>query len=311
MNFTLRRGASLIEILAVIAILFLLIGLLLVAISGARRSSSRLDDTNRIRQITLSTLDVCSIRNGEMPYLRGRKGSGVPFIEVSETPYPSILHHTWQTSSASIKELRSGGYRNRFFQSPNDPSFDSGAVDNTGHVSYACNAIAFRYRNKLSSSFQDGLSNTMFWSTHYARCGSVGSFDFWNQSVSVHTLDDTYPPGVDRDTWELNTWFPIDRRSTFADEDCGDAIPKAIEGRPPVAYGHSQHKKGSYYYAIMPQFAPSVEKCNPYVPNSFYADGILVAMGDGSVRFLSKSISEATFWAAVTPAGGEILGGDW
>jgi hypothetical protein len=26
---------------------------------------------------------------------------------------------------------------------------------------------------------------------------------------------------------------------------------------------------------------------------------------------VSGSVSESTFWSAVTPAGGEVLGGDW
>lgn len=39
--------------------------------------------------------------------------------------------------------------------------------------------------------------------------------------------------------------------------------------------------------------------------------GSLVAMGDGSVHFLKKSISKTTLWCAFTAAGGDILGADW
>jgi hypothetical protein len=38
---------------------------------------------------------------------------------------------------------------------------------------------------------------------------------------------------------------------------------------------------------------------------------MLVARGDGSVRTLSPGMSETTYWAAVTPAGGEVAGPDW
>jgi hypothetical protein len=38
---------------------------------------------------------------------------------------------------------------------------------------------------------------------------------------------------------------------------------------------------------------------------------MLVALADGSVRTLAPSMSEYTYWAAVTPAGGETLGTDW
>jgi hypothetical protein len=39
--------------------------------------------------------------------------------------------------------------------------------------------------------------------------------------------------------------------------------------------------------------------------------GSLVAMGDGSVHFLKKTISKKTLWYAFTTAAGEILGADW
>ena len=39
--------------------------------------------------------------------------------------------------------------------------------------------------------------------------------------------------------------------------------------------------------------------------------GMLVALVDGSVRQIAPGISPTTFWAAVTPAGGEVLGSDW
>jgi hypothetical protein len=39
--------------------------------------------------------------------------------------------------------------------------------------------------------------------------------------------------------------------------------------------------------------------------------GMLVAWVDGSVRQSSPGISPTPFWAAVTPAGGEVLGSDW
>ncbi|MFL5245622.1 MAG: DUF1559 domain-containing protein [Gemmataceae bacterium] len=39
--------------------------------------------------------------------------------------------------------------------------------------------------------------------------------------------------------------------------------------------------------------------------------GFLVAMCDGSVRFISNKISAQTLWSAFTRAGGEVLGSDW
>jgi hypothetical protein len=43
----------------------------------------------------------------------------------------------------------------------------------------------------------------------------------------------------------------------------------------------------------------------------FWGGGFLAALADGSVRTISKSITERTLRAAITPAGGEVLGSDW
>jgi hypothetical protein len=51
--------------------------------------------------------------------------------------------------------------------------------------------------------------------------------------------------------------------------------------------------------------------CDPRLVSAPRAAGILVGLGDGSVRLISSSVSPATWWAACTPNGGEVLGTDW
>jgi hypothetical protein len=38
---------------------------------------------------------------------------------------------------------------------------------------------------------------------------------------------------------------------------------------------------------------------------------MLVAMGDGSVQTAHPGITPEVFWALTTPAGGEVVAGDW
>jgi hypothetical protein len=38
---------------------------------------------------------------------------------------------------------------------------------------------------------------------------------------------------------------------------------------------------------------------------------LLAGLGDASVRTINQTVTPSTFWAAVTPAGREPLGGDW
>jgi hypothetical protein len=45
--------------------------------------------------------------------------------------------------------------------------------------------------------------------------------------------------------------------------------------------------------------------------NSPHTGGIQVGLGDGSVRMVSPGVSTATWWFALTPNAGDILGSDW
>jgi hypothetical protein len=306
-----RMGLTLVEVLVVIGILALLVGILLPAVQNVRLAALRLKDANKMRQISLAGLQVADSRGGALPAFREPEGSTLPRVPSRETPFPAILYHVWQTSPVDFGEHpQLEGYQNRFYQSPADPSF--GMVENNfGHVSYAANQTVFRLGINLNSSFQDGLSNTIFWTTHYAQCGTSGGFDFWYADPSIHSIHPPHSginPGV---IWESNVWFGVPRRASFSDRDCGDNYPGPSPDNPNVTISVAQHRPGSYYHIRMFQLAPTVKDCNAYVPNSPYKTGILVAMGDGSVRFLSGTVSESTFWSAVTPAGGEVLGGDW
>jgi hypothetical protein len=65
------------------------------------------------------------------------------------------------------------------------------------------------------------------------------------------------------------------------------------------------------------QVRPSLNPTCPYSDGSQYraisphTAGINVGLGDGSVHFVSQGVSATTWWYALTPAGGEVLGADW
>ena len=56
---------------------------------------------------------------------------------------------------------------------------------------------------------------------------------------------------------------------------------------------------------------PYQDNCDPQRAASPHTNVMNVALGDGSVRGLSASLSPQTWWFAVTPTGGEQLGSDW
>ncbi len=59
------------------------------------------------------------------------------------------------------------------------------------------------------------------------------------------------------------------------------------------------------------QMRPTPGNCDPSRASTPHAGGMQVVLADGSVRILSGGMSGTTWWAAVTPAGGEVLGPDW
>jgi hypothetical protein len=59
------------------------------------------------------------------------------------------------------------------------------------------------------------------------------------------------------------------------------------------------------------QTRPAPPECDPSRAATPFPGGLNVALADASVRAVSTGISPATWWAACTPAGGEVLGSDW
>src|SRR5262249_18691876 len=88
-------------------------------------------------------------------------------------------------------------------------------------------------------------------------------------------------------------------------------LPPPME--PPYKRYHSSFAGGPY--ATGPgsifQVQPTPGNCDPTRASTAHAGGMMVCLADGSVRTLAPSLSGATWWAAVTPSGGEVLGPDW
>jgi hypothetical protein len=169
--------------------------------------------------------------------------------------------------------------------SPADPTF-TGKV--TGVASYAVNAQVFWGNPALSHTFTDGTSNTLAFAEHYAEnCDYSG---FW-----FGVSDDT-SAGAHRAT------FADGGETVNGGANDGDYYP-ITTGSPPT----SQWRNGLTFQAA-PRPGPD---CNPQMAQTPHRSGMLVALADGSARQLSPAISPTTYWGAITPARGELLGNDW
>ncbi len=61
----------------------------------------------------------------------------------------------------------------------------------------------------------------------------------------------------------------------------------------------------------LPQFQPSASSCDPTRVQGVYSGGIMVGLGDGSVRLVNSGVGNPTWAHALYPNDGKPLGSDW
>lgn len=287
-----RVGVTLVEVLVVIGILAVLIGLLLPAVQEVRQAATRSQSLNNLRQIALGCQHYASRHGDRLPGWQSATSFDpkrdfasapvleqlVPLIE-SEAGYefPDVVISTTPTSQTTVSDKR-----RKTFTSPADPTLAGLTHDSLGRASYAANMRGFVGPPLLGSSFADGTSQTIAFAERYAGTGSGPGGRYL-----VNFRYACYAP------WTSPTPEP-DRRSTFADAGWRDVVPVTENGVTRASV------PGKTF-----QVRPKPEEADASVVQTPFVGGLPVAMFDGSVRTISPEVSEAAFWSAVTPAGGE------
>jgi hypothetical protein len=181
---------------------------------------------------------------------------------------------------------------------PSDPSAGSGVVTingiDWGVSCYASNSQVFSpipgdpQGKTRMADITDGTSHTIFYAEKLARCQPSTGMDggsLWAYCalpVQVSPVLDL-PPPMERPVKPFSPAFAI-----------------AIPGNPNTIGTASKF-----------QVQPRVGDCDPRRAATSHAGGMLVCLGDGSVRMLSRDIDGALWWGLVTPSKGEVLGSDW
>jgi Protein of unknown function (DUF1559) len=195
----------------------------------------------------------------------------------------------------------------KIFLCPSDPSVGPDSVVTIngfpfGASSYAPNALVISERPgigpqgkaRLHADIQDGTSNTILIAEKYARCTKTTMAPQFQDSGTAWAYSGATPF-----PWQPPPMSPP--RAGFAP---GFAIRAlAATGAAPDAIG-----EGSIFQV---QPTPFLGNCDPTRASTAHAGGILVGLADGTVRTLAPTMSGKTWWAALTPSDGEVMGSDW
>jgi len=310
------RAFTLIELLVVIAIIAILIGLLVPAVQKVREAAARTQSQNNLKQMSLAAANCADTNRGILPptvgcyptdtngqpwggYTPNRFGTQfffmLPFME-QDNVFKSCPQNNSYQSQAHIKT----------FQAPGDPSAPGdGSTPNwgRGQTSYAANWHVFRGGwdedwqkggvMKFPAGIADGTTNTIFFAERYVICGPPGGTTGTVYAEHIWG-EDGQNAGPTAQANNQNAYF-------------------APSFWSPPNQTHPEQNVANYPWSFMPlpQFKPTIAQCDPKRLQAFSTGGIMVGLGDGSVRSVSAGITQPTWGRAVDPNDGGVLGSDW
>jgi len=328
-----------IELLVVIAIIAVLIGLLLPAVQKAREAVQRTQSKNNLKQMALAT-HSCQDTFGKLPpvigafpqdtntinwgasFLPSRFGTAqyflLPFLEQNGVyKSPEVSGGPGDPNGQGPHQSNSWWSHSvvKVFHAPLDPSLPASGKTWDGNGLRGANSYAVNWHvyrggwdedwqvggvNSLPANIPDGLSNTILIAERYAICGNsnLQSGLFYVQHIWAEDGQNAGPRAVYYGGFNVyfapGFWAP-------------DTTNPNSQGRP------DWQNVTNYPWAFMPlpQFAPTINNCDPKRLQAFTVSGINVALADGSVRTISSSISQPTWGKACDPADGLTLGDDW
>jgi prepilin-type N-terminal cleavage/methylation domain-containing protein/prepilin-type processing-associated H-X9-DG protein len=300
-----RKGFTLIELLVVVAIIGVLIALLLPAVQKVREAANRIKCANNLKQLGIAT-HLFHDTNGMLP------AAGLNYFpnvanasQVQDNAYGTAFFHL--LPNIEQENL----YRATYGEDPNFPGvfryyggtpsicdnqpialficpsdwLNIAVAEHLSLGSYAANTLAFGYhdgqddgKNRIPASFPKGVSNTILWTEHYAKCRDSRTGP---------------PPFLGKD---LKNMF-------WNQKDTAQLTDYAMFQVQPI------------YDPVTPNTDP-LTTCIWKRAQTTHPGGINVCLADGSVRFVSAGIKgypleESTWYWALQPDSPDPAPDDW
>jgi prepilin-type N-terminal cleavage/methylation domain-containing protein len=310
---TRRPGFTLIELLVVIAIIAILIGLLLPAVQKVREAAARTQSMNNIKQFGLGSHNYHD-SIGHMPPAFVEYGPAKGYKDGSWVVH--ILPFMEQDNLKKLVDNQTGASGHYYaitynqsppkpFVNPMDPSQSAGAYNDSGWGVYSVTGYVANYEamggivNKTTGTpfildtkktipgISDGTSNTIMYTTRLAVCEKQPCAYRPSYAGSFYSI----APYANASDWY--EWMPV--------------INYWKNGTASTGYLTGPNTK----FQVNPTWAGTAATCDFRLATQVGSGGILCGMGDGSVRVVNSGVSGATWWAAMTATGGEVLNSDW
>jgi len=337
-----RPGFTLIELLVVIAIIAILIGLLLPAVQKVREAAARLKCQNNLKQLGLALHNYESARGFLPPAMVPHLDPAYPTtpayffswgVLAQLTPY---LEQTAVYNSMDLtKPLYLGTSPNYYVPAPND-------------FAVGTKVTLFLCPSDKNETASGGYGIAAFGATNYAACTGSGlnggsPYDadglfYANSRVRITQVTDgasntvafsesTLGEGSESSTTpyggaDAQTAYGFLYSGSLTDAGCATPQSWNLSNRRGFQWVSGEYRCSSFnnYY---PPNAPQHD-CFSYIPSgpperlytalgwraarSRHQQGVNVAMGDGSVRFVSNNVPVGTWRALSTRSTGEPVG---
>jgi len=330
-----NRAFTLIELLVVIAIIAILIGLLLPAVQKVREAAARSQSQNNLKQQALGLRNFESAHEITPPIFGQIRSTGVsgsifyhmlPFLEQSALhdlgpdaarSYPlKVLQHpadptlpgegVFDLPLAAPSWASSSGTANPY------PAWANQSNTKWGLSSYSANWQVFGDQGARLTKMQDGLSNTIVFNEKYAVArrpsgNPMFGATLWGYGVDPRTIPNDFTPalapgqypgdaqwanGLNPTSLYVNGYWA---RTAFVNR--GGTVPTSWTGSTPWMCR----------CMLRPEFAPPVDNVHCLKSQSISSAGIHAAFADGSVRFISRGVTDPGWSAGETPANGEVI----